>query len=74
MAYEGFQLLTYDYEDIDDPDRTRPAATFSAVAFVALVYVIVTLGTSMLVGADRIVENEGWPSRWPAARPSARPG
>lgn len=58
MAYEGFQLLTYDYEDIDDPDRTLPAATFSAVAFVALVYVIVTLGTSMLVGADRIVENE----------------
>ena len=24
MAYEGFQLLTYDYEDIDDPDWTLP--------------------------------------------------
>lgn len=58
MAYEGFQLLTYDYEDIDDPDRTLPRAVMSAIVVVIVVYVIVTLGTTMLVGADVIVENE----------------
>jgi len=58
MAYEGFQLLTYDYEDIASPDRTLPRAVLSAIAIVALVYVLVALGTAMLIGADRIVENE----------------
>jgi amino acid transporter len=58
MAYEGFQLLTYDYDDIEQPDRTLPRAVLSAVVFVTVVYVVVALGTAMLIGADRIVENE----------------
>jgi amino acid transporter len=58
MAYEGFQLLTYDYEDIERPDRTLPRAVLSAVVSVIAIYVVVALGTAMLVGADRIVEHE----------------
>lgn len=58
MAYEGFQLLTYDYEDIDNPRKTLPRAVLSAIAVVIVVYVIVALGTSMLIGADQIVEHE----------------
>ncbi|MGD8331599.1 MAG: APC family permease, partial [Acidobacteriota bacterium] len=58
MAYEGFQLLAYDYEDIDRPDTTLPRAVLSAVVFVTLVYVVVALGTAMMIGADRIVDNE----------------
>jgi amino acid transporter len=58
MAYEGFQLLTYDYEDIEDPRRTLPRAVLSAIVVVIVVYVLVALGTSMLIGADQVVEHE----------------
>lgn len=57
MAYEGFQLLTYDYEDIARPDRTLPRAVLSAILVVIAVYVAVALGTAMLIGADAIVEH-----------------
>lgn len=58
MAYEGFQLLTYDYDDIEDPDRTLPRAVLPAIFVVIGVYIAVALGTPMLIGADRVVENQ----------------
>lgn len=58
MAYEGFQLLTYDYEDIREPKKTLPRAVISAVIVVIGVYVAVALGTAMLIGADQIMANE----------------
>jgi amino acid transporter len=57
MAYEGFQLLTYDYDDIADPDRTLPRAVLSAIVAVVAVYVLVAIGTAMLIGADQVVEH-----------------
>lgn len=56
MAYEGFQLLSYDYEDIRSPDKTLPKAVISAIIAVIIVYVIVALGATMLVGAGNIIE------------------
>ncbi|WP_339842555.1 APC family permease [uncultured Halopseudomonas sp.] len=58
MAYEGFQLLTYDYEDIENPQKTLPRAVLSAIVVVILVYIGVALGTAMLIGADQVVEHE----------------
>ncbi len=58
MAYEGFQLLTYDYQDIDNPNKTLPRAVLSAIAVVIVVYVIVALGTVMLIGADQVVQHK----------------
>lgn len=58
MAYEGFQLLTYDYEDIAAPRRTLPLAVLSAIVVVIVVYIVVALGAAMLIGADRLVVNE----------------
>ncbi len=58
MAYEGFQLLTYDYDDITEPKKTLPLAVLSAIVIVTAVYVIVALGTAMLVGADQLVESK----------------
>ncbi len=58
MAYEGFQLLTYDYDDIRDPDRTLPRAIMSAIVVVIGVYVVVAVGTPMLIGADVVVANQ----------------
>jgi len=55
MAYEGFQLLTYDYEDVDAPQKTLPCAVLSAIVVVAVVYTIVALGTAMLIGSDQVV-------------------
>ncbi len=58
MAYEGFQLLTYDYEDIDTPGRTLPRAVLSAIVVVIVVYVVVALGTAMIIGADQVVQHK----------------
>lgn len=58
MAYEGFQLLTYDYEEIDNPQKTLPRAVLSAIAVVIVVYVMVAIGTTMLIGANQVVQHE----------------
>jgi amino acid transporter len=58
MAYEGFQLVTYDFEDIDNPRRTLPRAVLSAIVVVIIVYVLVTLGVTTLLGADQVVEHQ----------------
>ncbi len=58
MAYEGFQLLTYDYDDIDDPTRTLRRGVLGAVVVVIGVYVVVALGAASLVGAGAIVEQK----------------
>lgn len=56
MAYEGFQLLAYDYDEMKDREklmvRVMPAAILTATA----IYVAVALGTPMLIGAEAIVE------------------
>ena len=58
MAYEGFQLLTYDYEDIRAPHKTLARAVLSAIVVVIIVYIAVALGTTMLIGADQVVMHE----------------
>lgn len=58
MAYEGFQLLTYDYEDIATPEKILPRAVLSAIVVVIIVYVVVSLGTVMLIGADQVVQHK----------------
>jgi len=58
MAYEGFQLLTYDYEDIRDPERTLPRALLSAIVSVIVVYILVTLGSANLVGAEKLIQHK----------------
>jgi amino acid transporter len=57
MAYEGFQLLTYDYEDIRDADRVLPRASLWAVVAVIAVYISVSLGAASLVGAAKLIEH-----------------
>ena len=55
MAYEGFQLVTYDYDVIDNPRKTMHRALLSAVVVVIAVYMLVAVGTAMLIGADQVV-------------------
>ncbi len=58
MAYEGFQLLAYDYEEIGNPRKTLPRALISAILIVIVIYILVALGVAMLIGAGEVVENE----------------
>lgn len=57
MAYEGFQLLTYDYEDLQSPLILRKA-TLLAIVTVIAVYIAVSLGAASLVGAQAIIERK----------------
>jgi len=56
MAYEGFQLLTYDYEDIERPKKTLPRAITASILSVIVVYIAVSIGAACLVGAAKLVE------------------
>jgi amino acid transporter len=58
MAYEGFQLLTYDYEDIQSPRQTLPRAILLSIVAVIGVYILVAVGTVMLIGADQVIEHQ----------------
>jgi amino acid transporter len=51
MAYEGFQLLSYDYDDIHSPNKTLPSAVLSAVVVIIALYVTLALAAAFLVGA-----------------------
>jgi hypothetical protein len=56
MAYEGFQLLTYDYDEMKDRERLMPRVMPAAILTVLGVYIAVALGTPMLIGAEVVVE------------------
>lgn len=56
MAYEGFQLLAYDYADIRRPEHTLRIGIPLAIVSVILTYVVVALGATMLVGAGTLLE------------------
>jgi len=58
IAYQGFQLLSYDYSDMKNPKRTLPMATLTAVLAVIVIYVIVTLGATTLVGAETMIQQK----------------
>lgn len=55
MAYEGFQLLTYEYDKISKPEKSFMPTIMSAVVFVVILYVIVAIGATMLGGAISII-------------------
>lgn len=56
VSYEGFQLLTYEYEEIEDPSKLTPVLTLGS-AVVVLIYVLVAVGATMLIGAAGVLDN-----------------
>lgn len=58
MAYEGFQLLSYDYDEMKDAKRTIRRAMSLAIIATCATYVAVALGATMLAGASEIVAKE----------------
>ncbi len=57
MAYEGWQLLAYDYDDMERPERTLRIGIMGSIVVVAGLYVAVAAGAAMLVGAGTLIEN-----------------
>ncbi len=58
MAYEGFQLLSYDYDEMRDAPRTISLAMPLAIVVTTCVYILVALGAGMLAGANEIMDQE----------------
>ena len=58
VSYEGFQLLTYEYDQIRKADtRFVPLLTGSAIV-VVVIYIAVALGAVMLIGADGAINEK----------------
>ena len=55
MAYEGFQLLSYEYDRIRKPEKYFMPVLLVAVAFVVILYMLVAVGATMLGGAASII-------------------
>lgn len=58
VSYEGFQLLTYEYDEIKKPEKILSPAVLSGVSFVILVYIIVALGAVMLAGSLTVIDEK----------------
>ncbi|HEA30883.1 MAG TPA: amino acid permease [Leeuwenhoekiella sp.] len=56
MAYEGFQLLTYEYDRIKNAQKNFMPVLISAVIFVVVLYITVSLGATMLGGAIVMID------------------
>ena len=57
MAYEGFELLAYDYEEMSDRKATITRVMPLAIGSAALIYVAVALAVPMLTGTKAIEQN-----------------
>ena len=55
MAYEGFQLLSYEYDRIQNPHKNFMPVLISAVVFVVLLYIIVAMGATFIGGAASLI-------------------
>ena len=55
VAYEGFQLLTYDYDDIEDHEQNLTRAVWIAIPVVAVLYMLIAFVLTGSVSASTIV-------------------
>jgi amino acid transporter len=68
LAYEGFELIANTAENVRNPRRTLPRAYFTSVAFVIVLYVLISLVTVGNLSVDKIVAAEDY-ALAEAARP-----
>jgi len=58
ISYEGFQLLSYEYNDLVEPKKYFVPVLVSASIFVVAICVAVTLGATMILGAGGVVDGK----------------
>lgn len=57
IAYVGFELLSYDYADMRDREKTISYATPLAIASATAIYIAMVIAVPMLAGTEAIIEN-----------------
>jgi amino acid transporter len=58
VSYEGFQLLVYDYDDIEDVERTLPVGMYLSIAIAILIYVSVSFMATLQLTPEQLVAHE----------------
>lgn len=58
VSYEGFQLLVYDYEDIENVERTLPIGMYAAIVIAILIYVSVSFMATLQLTPDQLIAHE----------------
>ena len=58
VAYEGFQLLTYDYDAIDNHKENLPKAIIYSISIVIVIYVLIAFVLTGSLGPDIIAEHK----------------
>jgi amino acid transporter len=60
LAYEGFELIANTAENVRNPRQTLPRAYFSAVGFVIILYILISLVTIGNLSITKIVAAEDY--------------
>jgi amino acid transporter len=68
LAYEGFELIANTAGDVKNPKKTLPSAYYSAVVFVIVLYVLVSIVTVGNLSMEKIMKAEDY-ALAAAARP-----
>jgi amino acid transporter len=58
VSYEGFQLLVYDYDEIDDVERVLPLGMYTAIVVAILIYVSVSFMAVLHLTPEQLVAQE----------------
>jgi amino acid transporter len=58
IAFEGFEMIAYDYRELRAPKRIMSKGLAAAVIAVGLAYALVTVGAASLVGADVLIKQK----------------
>ena len=58
VAYEGFELLTYDYDDIKENEKNLPRAIWISIPAVIVIYILVSFVTTGSVSNDTVSQHE----------------
>jgi amino acid transporter len=58
VSYEGFQLLVYDYEDIEDVERVLPVGMYLAIGIAILIYVSVSFMATLHLTPEQLLAHQ----------------
>ncbi|MFB6122258.1 MAG: APC family permease [Haloferacaceae archaeon] len=58
VSYEGFQLLIYDYEEIENVERTLPIGMYLAILIAILIYVSVSFMATLQLTPEQLIAHE----------------
>lgn len=58
VSYEGFQLLTYDYEDIKNVEENLPKGIYGSIIIAILIYITVSVMVTLQLTPDQLLQHK----------------